>query len=312
MKLSVVSTLYMSGDTLHEFYKQTSAVAEQLVGDSFELVLVNDGSPDSSGAIAEKISKSDSRVLLLNLSRNFGHHHAIMAGLSQSRGDLIFLIDSDLEEDPFLLIDFYDKLQSESLDAVYGVQKKRKGLWFERASGGFFYSLFNAISEIKIPRNLSTVRLMTRSYVNSLLKFTESEVFLGGIWQAVGYNQAGVEFVKRSQGRSSYSFRKKIKLAAISVASFSNAPLVWLFGFGSFLSIGSFLYVVFLVFNWALLGRPPSGWTSVLASIWLLGSLTLLSLGILGLYLSTIFSEVKKRPNFIIKNPVSDKRAHPS
>lgn len=301
MKLSIVTTLYKSKDTVQDFYLQVSSVAQRMFGSSFEVILVNDGSPDESNSIAQRISSKDFRVTTLNLSRNFGHHHAIMAGLAEASGELVFLIDSDLEEDPSLLDSFYKKMRGEDLDVVYGVQIKRKGNWLERVSGDIFYTLFNSISEIKIPKNLSTVRLMSRSYVDSLLQFREQELFLGGIWHAVGYRQGGLEFHKKSNSQTSYSIGKKFQLAVRSLASFSSAPLVWLFGLGTFLSVSAFIYSAFLVVNWAFLSNPPSGWTSVLASIWLFGSLTLFSLGLLGIYLSIIFAEVKMRPKFIVQ-----------
>jgi len=302
MKLSVITTLYQSQDTIRDFFKSMVQASEAIFGSDFEIILVDDGSTDSSLQIAQAIARNDERVVLIELSKNFGHHHALLAGIKASKGELVFLIDSDLEETPDLLGDFMDKMLSESYDVVYGVQSKRKGPIIERMTGAIFYSVFNSMSRIKVPRNLSTIRLMTREYVNSLLSFQEREVFLGGIWQAVGFKQVGVEFRKRHKGKSSYSLKKKIDLAIRSITSFSNSPLIFLFSLGSVSSMGSIIFSVFLIMNWLSSEAPPDGWTSVVASIWLFGSLIIFSIGVLGLYLSVIFSEVKARPSYIVRN----------
>jgi putative glycosyltransferase len=277
-------------------------ISESVFGSDFEIILVDDGSTDSSLEIAEAIARNDEKVVLIELSKNFGHHHALLAGVKESRGELVFLIDSDLEEAPELLSDFMDTMLSESCDVVYGVQADRKGSIIERITGEIFYSVFNKLSTVKVTPNLSTIRLMTRKYVNSLLSFQEREIFLGGIWEAVGFRQVGVRFHKRDKGKSSYSLKKKIDLAMRSITSFTNSPLVFLFYFGLVSSLASIVFLGALIFSWLFFETPPDGWTSVMTSIWLFGSLIIFSIGVLGLYLSVIFSEVKARPNYIVRN----------
>ena len=141
MKLSIVSTLYQSAPYVVEFHKRASAVATGLVNEDYEIILVNDGSPDESLDEAVNLAKIDTRVTVVDLSRNFGHHQAMFAGLTYARGERVFLIDSDLEEEPEWLIEFVATLEKEDVDVVYGVQQTRKGGWFERWSGNFYYSI---------------------------------------------------------------------------------------------------------------------------------------------------------------------------
>ena len=162
MKLSIVATLYQSAPYISEFYARASAAAKELVGEEFEIVLVNDGSPDNSLDLAIKLTEQDSHVAVVDLSRNFGHHKAMMTGLDHTSGELIFLIDSDLEEDPEWLLSFDEQMKQEHCDVVYGIQERRRGNWFERWSGQWFYLLFNALSGLTLPENIATARLITR------------------------------------------------------------------------------------------------------------------------------------------------------
>ena len=166
MKLSIVATLYQSASYIEEFHSRVSAAAKEYAGDDYEIVLVNDGSPDNSLDIAISLTEQDSHVVLVDLSRNFGHHKAMMTGLFQSKGDQVFLIDSDLEEDPECLLSFSEQLQKMACDVVYGVQEQRKGGWFERWSGRWFYRFFQALTGMALPENIVTARLMTLSLIH--------------------------------------------------------------------------------------------------------------------------------------------------
>ncbi len=157
MNLSIVTTLYYSAPYLHEFYTRICVEAEQMT-DNYEVIFVNDGSPDNSLDIALSFCEKDSRVRVVDLSRNFGHHKAMMTGLMYAKGELIFLIDVDLEEPPESLTIFYEKFQNSDVDVVYGVQGKRKGPWFNQVSGSLFYILFNFLSYYPIPHNPLTAR----------------------------------------------------------------------------------------------------------------------------------------------------------
>ncbi len=301
MKLSIVATLYQSAPYINEFYARASAAARQLAGEDFEIVLVNDGSPDNSLDLAIRLSEQDSHVVVVDLSRNFGHHKAMMTGLEYARGDLIFLIDSDLEEEPEWLLGFYEQMKQERCDVAYGVQERRKGNWFERWSGQWFYRFFRALTGLALPENVVTTRLMTRRYVDALLRHREREVFMAGLWHITGFDQRAQVIKKHSTSESTYTFRRKMSLLVNSVTSFSNAPLVSIFYIGISISLFALVYIAYLVTYWLFLAKPMSGWTSVMASIWLLGGMVISFIGVVGIYLSKIFSETKQRPYTIVR-----------
>ena len=301
MILSIVTTLYRSEPTLRDFHRRASEAAFALVGAAYEIVIVNDGSPDGSLDIGLDIAMHDPRVRLIDLSRNFGHHRALMTGIGQAKGQFVFLIDSDLEEDPAWLADFAAQMQSEQCDVVYGVQSQRKGGAFERASGHAFYSAYRWLTGFKLPRNLLTVRLMTRRYVDALLQHDEREMFIAGLWLLTGFAQSPRTVKKESFSPTTYSVGKKFALVASSVASMSNRPLIGVFYLGLAVSVLSGLYIAILFLRWFWVSRPPDGWTSLIASVWLLGGLVLSCLGLVGIYLAKIFTEVKRRPYVIVR-----------
>ena len=204
MKLSIVTTLYKSSATIEEFYRRAVMAAEAVTSD-FEIVVVDDGSPDDSLNKGCRLAERDSRVRIIQLSRNFGHHKALMTGLEYAKGDLCFLIDSDLEEDPALLLCFLSELQAADVEVVYGYQIERKGNRIERVAGRLAYRLFNALLPISVPLNALTVRLMKREYVDSLLLYREQQTIIGGLWVLTGYKQLGVPVNKLSRASSTYS-----------------------------------------------------------------------------------------------------------
>jgi putative glycosyltransferase len=301
MKLSIVATLYQSAPNINEFHERASASAKRMVGDDYEIVLVNDGSPDNSLDLAISLTEQDSHVVVVDLSRNFGHHKAMMTGLAQAKGELVFLIDSDLEEEPEWLEAFAQQMKQDHCDVVYGVQEGRKGNWFERWSGQWFYRLFKALTGLAIPENIVTTRLMARRYVNALLCHQEREVFMAGLWHITGFDQRPQEIKKHHTSETTYTFRRKMSLLVNSVTSFSNAPLVSIFYIGVAISLFALTYIVYLVTNWLFLAKPMSGWTSVMASIWLIGGMVISFIGVVGIYLSKIFSETKQRPYTIVR-----------
>jgi putative glycosyltransferase len=302
MKLSIVATLYQSAPYISEFYKRASKAAQQLVGDDYEIILVNDGSPDNSLELAIQLTENDDHVVVVDLSRNFGHHKAMMSGLTYTRGDRIFLIDSDLEEDPEYLISFAKQMETESCDIVYGIQERRKGGWFERWSGSLYYRLYRGLTGIDFPTNVVTARLMSRRFTNALLLHEEREMFLGGLCQLTGFRQAAHTVKKHSTSETTYNLSRKIVLLINSVTSISNRPLVGIFYLGISIFLFATLNVAYLAFLWIFMDRPPGGWTSVMTSIWLLGGLMISLIGIVGIYLSKIFIETKQRPNSIVRH----------
>jgi putative glycosyltransferase len=301
MRLSIVSTLYRSAPYVAEFCRRASEAARQLTPD-FEIVLVNDGSPDAALEVALETRKLNPHIKVIDLARNFGHHKAMMTGLAHAKGDLVFLIDSDLEEPPELLGPFKAELDRTKADVVYGVQAKRRGGSFERLTGAMYYSLFNTITSLPIPRNLLTVRLMTRRYVQALVSHQERELNIGALWTFTGFAQVAMAVDKAHKGSTSYDLRKRISHLVNSVTSFSSAPLVFVFYLGVSISILSGLFGGYLIIRRLFFGVLLEGWPSLIVSVWFLGGLTLLSLGVLGVYLAKVFTEVKQRPYTVIRD----------
>jgi putative glycosyltransferase len=300
-KLSVVATLYNSELTVQEFCIRTLSESERLFGSNFELILVDDGSSDTSVEVAKMIAAQDKRVKLIVLSRNFGHHAAILCGLTHSTGDLVFLIDSDLEEMPEWLTDFVSRLDSAQSDVVYGVQGTRKGRLFERASGAFFWKFLKYISGVAIPENQATVRLMSRRYVDALLTFQEVSVFFAGVAFETGFPQDSIIIEKTSKSNSSYTFKRKLDLANRAILGYSQRPLAAVSTMGAVIAAASTGIGSYLIAQYFIFGSPLQGWTSLMVSVWLLGGLVLLSLGVIGMYLNQVLLESKKRPKYIVQ-----------
>lgn len=300
VRLSIVTTLYKSAGTIGEFHGRVSEAAREITGD-YEIVFVDDGSPDDSLALVCRIAESDPKVRVIELSRNFGHHRAMMTGLDHSRGDLVFLIDCDLEEAPELLLEFHANLAEQDADVVYGFQNARKGGFVERVTGAFSYWLINRLIPISIPRNHITVRLMRRDYVRSLLLHREHQTIIGGLWVITGYRQLGIPVAKGSREGTTYSMRRRWHLLIDSIISFSETPLVAIFYLGLAIFTLASLVGVALVCWKFFLGQEVSGWVSVMLSVWFLGGLTIFSLGTIGIYIAKIFIETKHRPYTIIR-----------
>lgn len=301
MKLSIVTTLYRSEKHISTFYERMVEAASRLTT-SFEIVVVNDGSPDNSIDVIRSIAENDYRVTVVNLSRNFGHHKAMMAGLEHTTGEYVFLIDCDLEEEPELIQQFWKELDANrQLDVIYGVQEKRKGGLFEQISGNIFYTLFNFLSNVKLPRNFTTCRLMKRRYVDALVSFRETDFAIGGLWVLTGFEQKQFAIHKHSKGQSTYNLTKKISLMVDSIVSFSDYPLNLIFRLGIFISILSLCYILVLVYQVVFLGYGTVGWPSLIVSIWFLGGLQIMVIGVVGKYVAKIFIETKHRPRTIVK-----------
>jgi putative glycosyltransferase len=301
MKLSIVTTLYRSSLHVREFHARMSAAARACVGNDFEIIMVNDGSPDDSLDIAVALALENRHLRVVDLSRNFGHHKAIMTGLEYAKGDRIYLIDSDLEEEPEWLLAFAEQMEQARCDVVYGVQERRKGGIFERWSGRWFYRAFRALTGLDLPEDVVTARLMSRRYVKALTSHRERELFLAGLWYITGFDQRPRTVTKHSTSETTYTLSRRISLLVNSVTSFSNAPLIGIFNIGAVISMLAAAYFAYLLINWALLSHPLSGWTSVMASIWLLGGMIISFIGIVGIYLSKVYSETKQRPYAIVR-----------
>jgi len=293
--LSVVTMLYRSEAWLPEFHRRATAAAEALTS-SFEVVYVNDGSPDSAAALVRGLQRSDPRVVLVDLSRNFGHHQAAVAGLAQARGRRIFIIDVDLEEQPEWLARFAEEQDRTQADVVFGMSAVRRGTLFRRQTGSAFWTVFNLLSDVTVPPNPCTVRLMSRRYVRALLGMPEKNLFLAGSYAWLGFHQVPLVVEKRVRPtRSSYTLRRLLSLFLDAVTSFTSYPLRLIFLSGVFIAFAALLFGTLLA-AWKV-ARPDAvalGWSSIIV--------TIAFLGVIGIYVSKVFLEVKDRPLYVVRS----------
>ena len=304
MKLSIVSTLYYSRIFLDEFLKEVICSINEIGINDFELIFVNDGSPDDSVEYLLKRKDGIPEIVVVDLTRNFGHHNAIKAGLTYASGDLVFLIDNDLEISPRFLIECFNKMKSDDdISVVYGVQKQRKGKFFESFGGKVFWKIFNVLSDVEIKENIVTERLMKKKYVDMLLELGDANLFMAGMMQWVGERQEYLLVEKKERtGKSTYSIRKRLELMTDAITSFSGKPLRYLFYFGNTIMFISFIFIVYLLIKKMILqDQVKLGWTSIIVTIvFVLGVLSSF-MGIIGIYIAKIYRQVQGRPNYLIK-----------
>jgi putative glycosyltransferase len=302
-ELSVVTMLYRSEPWVRRFYERIVPAAESLDA-SFEIVFVNDGSPDAAASEVRRLVQTDPRVVLVDLSRNFGHHQAAVAGLRHARGERVFIIDVDLEEQPEWLPRFWREQRESGADVVFGVNSVRRGTAFRRHVGGSFWKLFNVLSEVQIPHNPCTVRLMSRRYVDALLTLPDKNLFLAGNYAWLGFRQLPIGVQKEIRPtRSSYTIGRLFSLFLDAVTSFTSYPLRLIFFVGVTIAAVALLFGSVLV-AWKTYspGSISLGWSSLIVSIWFLGGIVIAFLGVIGIYLSKVFTETKNRPLYVVQS----------
>lgn len=301
--LTIVATVYRTGPHLEEFCRRAFAAAQEagFPPQKTDIVLVNDKCPADGLMCALREQARDERVSVVDLSRNFGHHKAMMTGLMHARGEHVFLLDSDLEEQPEWLGSFATQMAEQGCDVVFGVQDSRKGGALERLSGALFYSLFSALTNISLPKNLVTARLMTRRYVRALVLHQDRDAVIAGLWLVTGFDQRSQIVRKLSLSPSSYGLGAKIRFLINSVTSFSSRPLLLMAGMGASITILAGLIILWFGFRRLFFQTYMDGWLSTLASIWFIGGVNVLCMGVVGIYVGRIFNEVKHRPYTIVQ-----------
>ncbi|MET4240101.1 glycosyltransferase [Bradyrhizobium sp. RT10b] len=300
MKVSIVTTLYRSAPYVEEFHRRAMQAARAITGD-IELIMVNDGSPDDSLELAVALQKSDPHVIVVDLSRNFGHYKAMMTGLAYAKGDLVFLIDCDLEEAPEDLAVFYERLRRDDYDVVYGVQQARRGGFIERVTGAAFFALVDALGDRPLPRNLVTSRLMKAAYVKALVRHRDREFVISDLWEVTGFRQTSLVVTKLSTSPSTYSIWKRIDLAVKHLTTSSTRLLYLVFYVGLLIFLTSIAVIVYYLLRYVTNGIGVSGYASQIISLWFLGGLITLVLGILGIYMASILAETKRRPYTVVR-----------
>lgn len=306
-EISVVVPVFNEEGNLRELYHQVSSELEsaQL---TWELILVDDGSVDSSWALTEALHDLDPRVRGVRFSRNFGHQFALKAGLDASRGKAVISMDADLQHPPDLIGTLIAKWR-EGYQVVNTVRGETEGAGvLKRWTSSTFYWLMNRISDTPIEPGAADFRLLDRKVVAQLTRLNESQLFLRGLIGWIGFRSISVPYDAKSRhhGESKFSFRKMLSLAINGAMSFSIKPLRVSSILGGFTALGTGSYIAYILYVRFVTGAAVSGWASILASVLFLGSVQLLSIGLLGEYLGRIYMESKHRPIYIVRDQIGD------
>ena len=305
VKISIVSPVYHGSGCLRELYQRLIQVLEDLV-DSFEIILVNDASPDDSWDIILELAAADSRVKGIDLSRNFGQHCAITAGLDHTAGDWVIVMDCDLQDRPEEIPRLYERAH-EGYDIVFARRKNRKDGFLKKLSSQCFHRFYNFLSDIKTDRDVSNFSIVSSTVVTAMGELRERNRAYSVFLQWVGFQTSyiDVEHGKRFSGRSSYSLTKSIRLAVEAITSQSNKPLRISIYIGFLMSAVSFLYAAYRVVRYYTHGVDVDDWTSLMVAGVFIGGLILANLGVVGLYLGKVFDESKHRPLYVTRQLVN-------
>lgn len=299
--LSVVIPVYKAEACMGELCRRLEAALSPFAPRR-EIVLVEDGSPDASWEAIVRAAKKYPSVRGLKLSRNFGQHNAITAGLEASKGDWIVVMDCDLQDAPEEIERLWRTAIEGGFDAVFGRRAERKDTWSKRFSSRLFYAVYNYMTDSKFDRTVANFSICRRPVIDALLRMREQTRMFPLFVQWLGFDIGfcNVTHSARFEGKTSYTLSKLLRLASRSILAQSNKPLTMVVGLGAFISGAFFLLSIYQFARWAIVGVPVSGWTTIVLSIWLLGGIVLMTLGLLGIYIGRIFDEVKARPIYVV------------
>lgn len=306
--LSIVVPCYNEELVLDEFYIQTTAIIKQIQNDimpnlEYEFIFVDDGSRDNTAEKVKELHEKDNAVHLVKFSRNFGKEAAILAGFKHANGDMVVLMDADLQDPPSLISQMV-KSYLDGYKIVYSKRKDRVGEGYVKSKfSEAFYQIFNRISGVKIESGVRDYRLMDKSVVDELLKMNEYHRFSKSMFAWVGFKKKCLEFdhEPRVAGETSWSFKKLFNYAVEGFVSFSTAPLRFAFIIGFLVSAFAFIYGAYVILRTLIFGVGLSGWASTIVIISFLGGIQLIVLGVIGEYIARIYEQVKNRPHFIIE-----------
>ncbi|MCP4140517.1 MAG: glycosyltransferase family 2 protein [Chloroflexi bacterium] len=304
---SIVAPIYNEIEIVDEFCKRIKDVMDT-TGESWELILVDDGSSDGSTERIRELAAASKQIRPVIFARNFGHQIAVTAGLDYTRGESVTIIDADLQDPPEVILDLAEKWK-EGYEVVYAVRAEREGeSWFKKITASLFYRIIFRITDVKIPLDTGDFRLLDRKVVDVMNSMREKHRFLRGMSSWVGYKQIGVEYKRaaRVAGETKYPFKKMLQLALNAVTSFSYFPLQVASYFG-FASAGLAIIAIPVVAILRMTGSQFfEGQTTTLISVLFLGGVQLISLGILGEYIGRLYDEAKGRPLYIVSEAPED------
>lgn len=299
--LSVVVPVYDEQDSLEELVRRLTAVVERLPGVETEVILVDDGSRDSSLPLLIALSRRDRRLKIVQLSRNFGHQVALTAGIELAQGDAVVLMDADLQHPPELIEQFVE-LWREGNDIVYGVMTGRPEGRLKRWSARVYYRLLNRLTTTTMPPAAGDFRLIDRVVVDAFLAMRERDRYLRGMFAWLGFRRVGVEYVPptRYAGRSKYTVARMVRLAVDGILSFSIFPLRVVLGIGLVVSVASFLFGIASAVSKFVGVFTVPGWATLVVVTTFIGGIQLIVLGVIGEYIGDIHAEVKRRPLYVV------------
>lgn len=299
--ISVVIPIYNEEDTCPELFSRLLKTLESL-GESFEVIFVDDGSTDGTLSLVKKASSQDPRLKYLSLSRNFGHQIAISAGIDYARGEAVIVMDGDLQDPPELIPEFCQRWGG-GHDVVYAIRKNRKENIFLRSCYSLSYAVIRKIADITIPPNAGDFCLMSRRVVDTITRMPERNRYLRGLRAWAGFRQVGLAYERdrRFTGKSKYSLMKLVKLAVDGMTSFSHFPLRLCGYLGYSMSFLSFLGFIVALVARLTIKDAPIGWFSTIVSIFFLGGIQLIMLSVVGSYIGRIYTEVQQRPLYVVK-----------
>jgi polyisoprenyl-phosphate glycosyltransferase len=299
---SVVVPMYNEEQVVMESYKRLKE-AMDAINEPYEIVFVNDGSRDKTGAIINKICESDNNIKFIDFSRNFGHQVAITAGMDYAEGEAIVVIDGDLQDPPEVIHKMIEKWR-EGYDVVYGKRMERRGdTFFKKLSAAVFYRFLKRMTDVDIPVDTGDFRLIDKRVCEALKQMNERNRYIRGIISWLGFKQTGIEFIreKRFAGVTKYPLKKMLKFASDAITSFSYKPLKLATYVGFFMSILSFIYLLVVLYLKLFTNSTIQGWASILVVSLFSNGVILMMLGIIGEYIGRIYDEAKGRPLYVIK-----------
>lgn len=304
--ISIIVPCYNEQEVIIETQTRLQKTLAELTKYDYEIIYVNDGSKDKTLEMLSNISQSEKNVKVLSFSRNFGHQLAITAGLDHCKGDAAVVIDADLQDPPYVILEMVKKWE-EGFDIVFGKRRKRDGeSAFKLVTASWFYRFINRLSDVDIPLDTGDFRLMNRKSLDKFLEMREMYRFVRGMVAWVGFKQTHVEYDRESRfaGTTKYPIRKMLRLAADAILSFSNVPLKLATFVGFLTSIVAFGGILYSLYMRLFTNNFVTGWTMLMISILMIGGIILLVLGIIGEYIGRIYGEIKNRPLYIINDKI--------
>jgi len=304
--ISVVAPAYNEQEVLDEFHRRVSEVMRS-IGCDYEIVLVNDGSRDNTLALMHALRIADPHVTVVDLSRNFGKEIALSAGLDHTKGEVVIVLDSDLQDPPEFIPQMLD-IWREGYDVVYGTRTVRDGeSWFKKTTAKYFYRLIKQVSRVEIPKDTGDFRLMSRRAVQALSLLREEHRFMKGLFAWVGFPSKPFLYRRdpRAAGETKWNYWKLWNFAIEGITSFTVAPLKVSTYLGLLVALLSMVYALFVIWKATMYGDPVRGYPSLMAVILFLGGVQLISVGLLGEYVGRIFNEVKRRPLYLVNRLLS-------